>query len=184
MLLLLIYIIYRRRQEQSDEDQPREEQGETSEDINHHGESTEYRQSVARVLSTIAEEKPIPLSPLNSNPIFSPVEDSPTSPPAKGIRLFSSPFACPNIDQLLLDQYDTHHSSSFLSLRQRAVEKNESEEIDDFVQIPPLDKIEYLHAHPKKDSAKPSSDLEPIIDEAGHPVIFRKCVSRIQRLAR
>ncbi len=71
---------------------------------------------------------------------------------------------------LILDESDSRHLSS-TSLRQRKVEKTGTDDIDDFVQIPPI--IEEKSYHKSKDSTKIVKELPSLTTESGHPIIFR-----------
>ncbi len=73
----------------------------------------------------------------------------------------------------MIDENDSRHSSS-ISLRQRNIEKTDIDDIDDFVQIPPIRPIikEKLY-YKNKDSTKIIKELSSITNETGHPVIFR-----------
>lgn len=147
LLLLLIYIIYRRRQNKTDEEQISEEPSPVRE-------PSEYRLSAVRALPTITEENPTTLSPSNSNHNFTPLSTSAST-----------------ILSLASDESDSRHLSS-TSLRQRKVEKTGTDDIDDFVQIPPI--IEEKSYHKSKDSTKIVKELPSLTTESGHPIIFRK----------
>ncbi|UJR09948.1 hypothetical protein I4U23_014170 [Adineta vaga] len=163
LLLLLIFIVFRRGQNKSDENETNDEQQEQSNDATfeeniHRRESSEYRLSAVRALPTIAEENPTTLSPSNSNPKFT-----------------SYVTAINTISPLALDEYDMPHSSS-TSLRQRQVPTTDIiDDIDDFVQIPPI--IQEKSYLINKETSRTVDDLSSITNETGHPVIFRKfCV--------
>ena len=72
-----------------------------------------------------------------------------------------------------------HLSST--SLRQRQVPKTDIiDDIDGFVQIPPI-KQERLYST-NRDTSESIDDLSPVLNETGHPVIFRMLMKRKQSL--
>lgn len=62
---------------------------------------------------------------------------------------------------------------SSTSVRQRKLEKTDIDDVDDFIQIPPISKEQPYFKN--KDSMKIVQELTTVHDEAGHPVIFRRC---------
>ncbi|CAF0859657.1 unnamed protein product [Adineta ricciae] len=162
IILLLLFILFRRGQDKSDENEANDDQEQSNETISgngmHHREPSEYRLSASQILPTIAEENPVTLSPSNSNAKFTPY--------VTAINTISPP---------ALDGYDMGHLSS-TSLRQRQVPKTDSiDDIDGFVQIPPIKQEKSYSMN--KDTSESIDDLSPVLNETGHPVIFRKyCV--------
>ncbi|CAF1208794.1 unnamed protein product [Rotaria sordida] len=151
LVLLLLYIIYRRRQDDFDDDKENDEHGEqTFEENIHTLEPSEYRLSAVHSLPTIVEENQITLTPSNSNANFTP------------INITSS---------MILDDNDSSHTSSTV-LRQRKTPKTDIDDIDDYVQIPPI--IQEKPYHISKDSTKTATELPTITNETGHPIIFRR----------
>ncbi|CAF1025021.1 unnamed protein product [Rotaria sordida] len=151
LVLLLLYIIYRRRQDDFDDDKENDEHGEqTFEENIHTLEPSEYRLSAVHSLPTIVEENQITLTPSNSNANFTP------------INITSS---------MILDDNDSSHTSSTI-LRQRKTPKTDIDDIDDYVQIPPI--IQEKPYHISKDSTKTATELPTITNETGHPIIFRR----------
>ena len=167
VLLLLIYFIFRRLQNKTDEEQ-------TSEEPIPSREPSEYRLSAVRALPTITEENPTVLSPSNSSNKFTPLSTSASTILPLAIGKGTLSFVRKNINHnrffLILDESDSRHSSS-TSLRQRKVEKADINDIDDFVQIPPI--IQEKPYHKSKDSTKIVNELPALTNEAGHPIIFR-----------
>ncbi|CAM4753657.1 unnamed protein product [Rotaria magnacalcarata] len=157
LLLLILYIVYRRRQNKSDDDTEKDEQTEATIDENiPTREQAEYRLSAVPALPTIVEENPITLTPSDSNQNLTPSPSTTTASTAYANTL---------------DDNDSNHISSTF-LRQRKNQKADIDDIDDYVQIPPI--IQEKPYHISKDSTKLASELPAIKNETGHPVIYRK----------
>ncbi|CAF2998346.1 unnamed protein product [Rotaria sp. Silwood2] len=151
LLLLILYIIYRRRQNKFNENEENDEHVEqTSEEIIHTCEPSECRLPVVQSLPTIVEENQVILNPSNLSHNFPSTNTTSSN---------------------ILDDNDSNHTSSTL-LRQRKTPKTDIDEMDDYVQIPPIiqEKLYYRN----KDSTKLATELSSITNETGHPVIFRK----------
>lgn len=71
---------------------------------------------------------------------------------------------------LVIDDNDSSNTSSTI-LRQRKIQNTDIDDIDGFVQIPPI--ITEKPYHISKDSSKTITELSHTINEAGHPVIYR-----------
>ncbi|CAF3751188.1 unnamed protein product [Rotaria sp. Silwood1] len=152
LLLFILYLIYRRRQNKFDEEQENNEhERQILEDNIYTHESSEYRLSVGPSLPTIVEENQVILNP----------------PIDLNHHITSTNITSRN----LLEDNDSNHTSSTV-LRQRKTPKNDVDDIDDYVQIPPI--IEEKPYYISKDSTKVATELPSTIYETGHPVIFRK----------
>lgn len=133
-------------------------------------------------MPTITEEAPTTLTPSNSNHNFTLSPSSTPSPTCiqklgKKRFLFFLCFLFPvckikNPNRYLFvieDENDSNDISSTL-LRHRKIQKTDVDDIDDYVQIPPI--IQEKPYHINKDSSKSASELQSTTNETGHPIIY------------